>query len=131
MLGSASMVPKSQIAHLVAKRFVVVVPEYRLCPQVSLYDGPIQDAKDVLKWAQEELPALLREARNIEADAARVVAMGHSAGGLLALTTVCNGPAMVSEGNADSHRACARTHHARLSTFTEPSTWPTRGIRRN
>lgn len=88
VLGSSNMIPKSQIARLIAKGFVVVVPEYRLCPQVCLYDGPIQDAKDVLKWCQEELPALLRKANNVEVDASRIVAMGHSAGGLLALTTV-------------------------------------------
>ncbi|KAF1944903.1 alpha beta-hydrolase [Clathrospora elynae] len=87
VLGSASMVPRSQTAHLVARGFVLVTPEYRLCPQVSLYDGPIQDAKDVLKWCQEELPALLKKAKGVEVDSSRIVAMGHSAGGLLALTT--------------------------------------------
>ena len=87
VLGSTDMIPKSQIASLVNKGFVVVTPEYRLCPQVSLYDGPIQDAKDVLKWCQEDLPKLMSE-KGIEVDGKRVVAMGHSAGGQLALTTV-------------------------------------------
>ena len=70
-----------------ARGFVVVTPEYRLCPQVSLYDGPIQDAKDSLKWCQEELPALLKEKTGTDVDASRIVTMGHSAGGMLALTT--------------------------------------------
>jgi acetyl esterase/lipase len=80
------MIPKSQIESLVNKGFLVVTPEYRLCPQVSLYEGPIQDAKDALKWCQEELPKLMSE-KGVEVDRKRVVAMGHSAGGQLALTT--------------------------------------------
>jgi acetyl esterase/lipase len=86
VLGSTNMIPKTQIAALVEKGFIVVTPEYRLCPQVSLYDGPVQDAKDVLAWCQEKLPTLLK---NLQVDSKIVVAMGHSAGGLLALTTVC------------------------------------------
>lgn len=81
------MIPKTQIAYLVEHGFVVVTPEYRLCPQVSLEDGPIQDAKDVLKWCQEDLATLMKE-KDVHVDGKKVVAMGHSAGGLLALTTV-------------------------------------------
>jgi acetyl esterase/lipase len=87
-MGSASMVPRNQIINLISRGFVVVTPEYRLSPQVSLYDGPIQDAKDVLAWSQEKLPGLLKEATGIEVDGQRVVTMGHSAGGFLALITV-------------------------------------------
>jgi acetyl esterase/lipase len=76
-----------QITYLVERGFVVVTPEYRLCPQVSLYDGPIQDAKDALKWCQTYLPALM-EHKDVKVDAKKTVAMGHSAGGALALTTV-------------------------------------------
>jgi acetyl esterase/lipase len=93
VLGSTKMIPEGQIANLVGRGFVVVTPEYRLCPQVSLYEGPIQDAKDVYEWCQEELPGLLKEAKGVEVDASRIVAMGHSAGGQLALTTgLCPSP---------------------------------------
>ncbi|KAH7073450.1 alpha beta-hydrolase [Paraphoma chrysanthemicola] len=94
VLGSSAMVPKSQISYLAQRGFVVVVPEYRLCPQVGLYEGPIQDAKDVLVWCREELPALLKEKNvGVEIDTMKVVAMGHSAGGHLALTTgTCPNP---------------------------------------
>jgi hypothetical protein len=81
------MIPKKQIDFLVQKGFVVVTPEYRLCPQVSLYDGPIQDAKDVLVWCQKDLPALMSE-KNIPVNGTKIVSMGHSAGGTLALITV-------------------------------------------
>ncbi|KAH7089991.1 alpha beta-hydrolase [Paraphoma chrysanthemicola] len=94
VLGSSVMIPRSQISYLAQRGFVIVVPEYRLCPQVSLYEGPIQDAKDVLVWCREELPALLRQENvEIEIDTTKVVAMGHSAGGHLALTTgTCPNP---------------------------------------
>ena len=92
-MGTAAMIPRNQIANLVARGFVVVTPEYRLSPQVSLYDGPIQDAKDVLRWCQDALPGLLQKSHSINVDASRIVVMGHSAGGMLALTTgTCPNP---------------------------------------
>lgn len=81
------MVPKTQISYLVSRGFVVVVPEYRLCPQVTVLEGPVQDARDVLQWCQESLPSILNE-KNVQVDPKKVVAMGHSAGGMLALVTV-------------------------------------------
>ncbi|KAJ4369617.1 hypothetical protein N0V83_005379 [Neocucurbitaria cava] len=94
VLGTTDMIPKNQIANLVARGFVVVTPEYRLCPQVSLSDGPIRDAKEVYQWTQSALPALLLSQENpIKVDPSRIVAMGHSAGGQLALTTgLCPNP---------------------------------------
>lgn len=92
VLGSTDLIPRNQIAGLVGRGFIVVIPEYRLCPQVSLFDGPIQDAKDVYRWCQFELPRLLKDV-NVQADGSRIVAMGHSAGGQLALTTgLCEEP---------------------------------------
>jgi acetyl esterase/lipase len=72
----------------VRRGFAVVTPEYRLCPQVSLYDGPIQDAKDVFAWCQDRLPGMLLEESGVLVDKERIVSMGHSAGGMLALVTV-------------------------------------------
>lgn len=80
------MIAKAQIEYLVDHGFVVVTPEYRLCPQVPLLDGPVQDAKDAYKWCQTTLPEVLKE-KNVEVDTTRIVAMGHSAGGMLALVT--------------------------------------------
>ena len=67
---------------------MVVLPEYRLAPQVDLANGPVQDAKEAFLWAQEAMPALLRSAGGIEVDSKRIVSIGWSAGGLLALSTV-------------------------------------------
>jgi acetyl esterase/lipase len=87
VLGSTSLIPKGQISYLVSRGFVVVTPEYRLCPQISLFDGPLQDARDVLIWCQSTLPDILTQEHNVAVDASRIVAMGHSAGGTLALHT--------------------------------------------
>jgi hypothetical protein len=99
VLGSLKMVLERQIANLVGRGFVVVTPEYRLCPQVSLYEGPIQDAKDVYRWCQEELPRLLKESRGVEVDASRIVAMGHQ-----------------REDSLLSQLDCVRLHRAQSST---------------
>lgn len=86
------MVPETQINFLVDRGFIVVVPEYRLCPQTSVLEGPVQDAKDVLAWCQETLPSTMT-AKHVRADPEKIVAMGHSAGGMLALVTgTCSSP---------------------------------------
>jgi acetyl esterase/lipase len=79
------MVPATEITALMDMGFVVVVPEYRLAPQVGVYDGPMADAKECLGWAQATLPHVLEHQTGIKADGGQVVAMGHSAGGALAL----------------------------------------------
>ncbi|KAJ5513434.1 Alpha/beta hydrolase fold-3 [Penicillium fimorum] len=87
VVGSRLMLPMEQIEYLANAGFVVVSADYRLCPQVSLYDGPIQDAKDVYAWCKESLPGLLKKDAEIEVDPSRTVVFGHSAGGNLALHT--------------------------------------------
>jgi acetyl esterase/lipase len=79
------MIPKPLINTLLTLGFVVVLPEYRLCPQVGLYNGPISDAKDALVWVRESLPLLLMREAGVEVDPRKVVAIGQSAGGNLAL----------------------------------------------
>lgn len=69
--------------------FVAVIPNYRLCPQISLYDGPVTDSLDCLEWTASSMPAILRKEPNyVEADAERIALMGHSSGGSLALLAV-------------------------------------------
>lgn len=66
----------------------VVSPNYRLGPTISAQEGPVQDAKDSYLWSQGELPNILLEEANIHLDGSKVVALGHSAGGTLALLMV-------------------------------------------
>ncbi|KAF7591428.1 hypothetical protein BBP40_001589 [Aspergillus hancockii] len=81
---SKAIVPKSQVCTLARMGFVVVVPNYRLCPQISVFDGPVTDSKDCLLWANNRLPGLLQDG-SVDVDPRRIVTMGHSAGGTLAL----------------------------------------------
>lgn len=78
--------PKSQVSSLTKLGFVVVVPNYRLCPQVSVWEGPISDSKDAIFWAAKELPDLLPP--DFRIDRGTAVTLGHSAGGGLALRMV-------------------------------------------
>lgn len=78
-----------QIESLCHMGFVAVVPNYRLCPQISLYDGPVKDSLDSLEWTASLMPAILRkEPNHVEVDAGRIALMGHSSGGSLALLVV-------------------------------------------
>jgi acetyl esterase/lipase len=66
----------------------VVSPNYRLAPTISAAEGPVQDAKDSYLWTQTQLPGLLAKDANIRLDGSRIVTLGHSAGGTLALLMV-------------------------------------------
>ncbi|EHK19347.1 uncharacterized protein TRIVIDRAFT_49315 [Trichoderma virens Gv29-8] len=85
VVGSKELVSKNEIEILVLELgFVVVVPNYRHYPAVSLYDGPINDAHSCYEWVQNELPRLLTSA-GVDAEGNRVAVIGFSAGGTMAL----------------------------------------------
>lgn len=88
VVGSSSMVPKPQIEELLDLGFVVIIPEYRLCPQVSVYEGPLSDAKACLAWVRKDMKAMIKAKADVEIDPQRVAVIGHSAGGNLALHMV-------------------------------------------
>jgi acetyl esterase/lipase len=79
--GSKAIVPRIQIEELGRLGFVVVVPNFRLCPQVSVYNGPVKDARDCLLWVQNSLSGLLT---GVLINTNRIVTMGHSSGAALA-----------------------------------------------
>lgn len=81
------MTTREHIEDLVAAGFVVVSADYTLCPQLPLYDGPLQDARSVYAWCKTELPAKMA-VEHVKVDPARVVAVGYSAGATLALCLV-------------------------------------------
>ena len=98
MVGSKDSTPKSQITYLANLNFVVVLANYRLCPQVSARDGAFADTWSATAWARHKLPALLKESHGVVADGSRLVAMGYSAGGTLAmyLATLDNPPKAIA-----------------------------------
>jgi acetyl esterase/lipase len=76
-----------QTAFLLAHNVLPVSIDYRLCPEISLIDGPIADTRDAYAWVQTGgLQAAVRS-KGIAVDAKRIVVIGWSTGGHLAMTT--------------------------------------------
>ncbi|KAI0015267.1 putative polyketide synthase [Xylariomycetidae sp. FL0641] len=66
--------------------FLPVSIDYRLCPEKTLTEGPMQDVCDALDWTRTVLPRLPLQRHDIQPDGDRVVVVGWSTGGHLALT---------------------------------------------
>ncbi|KAL5590249.1 hypothetical protein FOBRF1_013806 [Fusarium oxysporum] len=84
--GSKAAVSKARLDSLIHEfGFTVVVPDYRHCPAISVYDGPVTDIHSAYSWACRELPELLFRDVGASVDGNRVAVIGSSAGGSLAL----------------------------------------------
>ncbi|KAL4799163.1 putative polyketide synthase [Aspergillus venezuelensis] len=66
--------------------FLPVSIDYRLCPETSLIEGPMRDARDALRWARQTLPKLPLQRPDIHPNGDQVVAIGWSTGGHLAMS---------------------------------------------
>ncbi|KAJ6184467.1 Type I Polyketide synthases (Type I PKS) [Penicillium mononematosum] len=76
----------SQAETLLDHGFLPVSIDYRLCPEITLSEGPMTDVYDALAWARTVLPRLPLQRRDISIDGECVVGIGWSTGGHLALT---------------------------------------------
>ncbi|KAJ0420596.1 hypothetical protein BJY00DRAFT_323834 [Aspergillus carlsbadensis] len=92
MLSSKDIRP-AQVDLLLDAGFLPVSIDYRLCPEVSLLDGPIPDVRDALAWARADLPHHPLRRPDIQPDGDHVVAVGWSTGGHLAMTLAWTAPA--------------------------------------
>lgn len=90
ILGHAKMNNRDQIQDCLDRGWIVLSVEYRLCPGVDVLEGAMTDVRDVLVWSQEGgLASALEDTfLGITPDPKRVMAMGTSAGGHLALSLV-------------------------------------------
>jgi len=71
--------------------WIVLSLDHRLCPGVNLIDGPMSDVRSALSWVQNGgLEKSLRKEgyKHVRPDGERVMAMGASSGGHLALSLV-------------------------------------------
>jgi acetyl esterase/lipase len=66
--------------------FLPVSVDYRLCPEITLPEGAMRDVRDAFYWARKTLPTLALSRPDIRADGDRVVAVGWSSGGHLAMS---------------------------------------------
>jgi acetyl esterase/lipase len=91
MLGSSSIISMDQVRDCLARNWIVVAANHRLCPGVDILSGPMRDCRDLLAWIYDgKLATALADAgvENSRLDYDHVFAMGTSAGGHLALSLV-------------------------------------------
>ena len=75
-----------QTDKLLQSGFLPISIDYRLCPETTLLEGPMADVADALLWIRTTLPKLTLSRRDVRVDGDRVVAVGWSTGGHLAMT---------------------------------------------
>jgi acetyl esterase/lipase len=85
MMLSRKAVRITQIRYLLSNGFLPVSIDYRLCPELNIFDGPITDVRDAYSWVQNDLNSILRS-YDITIDSNRIAAIGWSTGGHLALS---------------------------------------------
>ncbi|CAJ2505236.1 Uu.00g126300.m01.CDS01 [Anthostomella pinea] len=92
MLSRKDIRPR-QTRLLIDRGFLPISIDYRLCPEVTLPEGPMADVCTALRWARHKLPTLTLARPDVRADGRRVVVVGWSTGGTLAMTTAFTAPA--------------------------------------
>ncbi|KAL8724681.1 MAG: hypothetical protein Q9166_007815 [cf. Caloplaca sp. 2 TL-2023] len=90
---SRNDVRPQQTQTLLDAGFLPVSIDYRLCPETTLVDGPMRDVRSGLNWARHGLPYFNLKRPDIKPDGSRVVAVGWSTGGHLAITLAWTAPA--------------------------------------
>ena len=86
MTLSRKAIRPRQTAHLLRNHVLPISIDYRLCPEINLIDGPIQDVIDAFKWIKDGSLNEAIETTGVRADVDRVVVVGWSSGGQLAMT---------------------------------------------
>jgi acetyl esterase/lipase len=76
-----------QIKLLIDSGFLPISIEYRFCPEVDILSGPMADVCDALRWARRGLPGIVLACPGLEVNEDKVVVVGWSTGGHLAMTT--------------------------------------------
>ena len=119
------------IRTLIERGFLPISTDYRLCPETNLFEGPMTDCCDALKWATETLPTLPLSGPTVRPDPTKVVSLGWSSGGQLAMSLGYTAPvkgikapdaifALYPPSDMESNRTCwpESTPYARWSLLT-------------
>lgn len=68
--------------------YLPVSVDYRFCPEVNIIEGPMADVSDALQWTRTQFPLLkFPKWPGLSADGTKVIVVGWSTGGTLAMTT--------------------------------------------
>ena len=92
MLFSRKDVRPAQTRLLLGKGFLPVSLDYRLCPEVALTEGAMVDVCDALAWARNDLPSIQLRRSGLQIDGRKVVVVGWSSGGQLAMSLAWTAP---------------------------------------
>lgn len=76
----------AQTKFLLKNGILPVSLDYRLAPHVNVVDGSMADVRDACVWARTELPELMALG-GLAVDPTKLVVVGWSTGGTLAMTT--------------------------------------------
>lgn len=82
----------AQTQLLLERGFLPVSLDHRLCPEVKLVEGPMVDVCDALDWVRNTLPSLNLGCPGLKIDGERVIAVGWSSGGQLAMSLAWTAP---------------------------------------
>ncbi|KAK4462847.1 hypothetical protein QBC42DRAFT_174989 [Cladorrhinum samala] len=82
----------AQTRLLIEQGYVPVSLDHRLCPEVRLVEGPMVDVCDALDWARNTLPSITLRRPDLRIDGERVVVVGWSSGGQLAMSLAWTAP---------------------------------------
>ena len=73
--------------------YLPVSVDYRFCPELNIIEGPMADVSDAFQWARTQFPLLkFPKWPGLSADGAKVIVVGWSTGGTLAMTTAFMSP---------------------------------------
>ena len=139
MTLSKTAIRPYQTLFLLEHGILPVSLDYRLCPEVTLVDGPMADVRDALAWAQTSLPAITRS-HGFGVDSTKIAMIGWSTGGYLAMTTAwrsvetgleppkailnfygpCDFEALSKQAYPRSHTASMISNHSTRSSSSKP-----------
>lgn len=79
---------------MIERGFLPISIDYRLVPETTLFEGPMADCTDALKWATETLPGLQLAGPSVQADPTKVISVGWSSGGQLSMSLAYVAPTL-------------------------------------
>ncbi|KAH7136177.1 beta-ketoacyl synthase domain-containing protein [Dendryphion nanum] len=93
ILFSRKDIRPAQTRLLLEQGFLPVSLDHRLCPETRLVEGPMVDVCDALYWSRHTLPYLSLNRPDLRIDGEKVVVVGWSSGGQLAMSLAWTAPA--------------------------------------
>lgn len=75
-----------QTQHLLRSGLIPVAVDHRLCPETSIISGAMNDLCHALAWARNVLPKLALKRHDVVPDGTKIVVIGWSTGGMLAMS---------------------------------------------